>query len=135
MALDVGTKFIGIAISDETNQIAIPYDVYKRVGIKKDLSFFDLLVQKLDIKKIVVGYPVYLDGKESSMSEYIRKFFYKIRHRWNNIEVVLWDETLTTEEAESLIFELKKKNKRKDKLKDKIAAALILKSYLECNGG
>jgi putative Holliday junction resolvase len=134
IGLDIGTKYIGIAISDETNQLAIPYDVYKRVGIKKDLIYFDSLIKKLNVEKIIVGYPVYLDGKESRMSEYVKKFFYKIRNRWDGVRVILWDETLTTEEAEDIIFELRKKNKKKDKLKDKIAAALILKTYLESVG-
>lgn len=134
LALDVGTKYIGIAISDETNQIASPYTVYKRNTLKKDLEYFDILVKKLNIGKIVVGYPVYLDGRESNMSMYIKKFFYKIRQRWHGINVILWDETLTTEEAEEIIYEIKKKSRRKDKAKDKIAAALILKSYLEHMG-
>ncbi len=135
LGLDVGTKYIGIAVSDSTNQLAIPYEVYKRDGLKKDLIYFDNLVKKLNIEKVVVGYPLYLDGSESEMSRFVKKFYYKIRHRWENIKVVLWDETLTTEEAEEIIYEMKKKSKRKEKLKDKIAAALILKSYLENSGG
>ncbi len=131
LALDVGTKTIGMAVSDKMGILATPVGCYKRQTLKKDLEFFDEYVKKNKIEKIVVGYPVFLDGKESKMTKYVRKFYYKIKDRWG-IEVELWDERLTTEEAIEVLKERNIKDYRKIKeKKDEISAALILRSYLE----
>ncbi len=131
LALDIGKKYIGIAITDETGVLPQPFDTYKRGTLKEDLNFFDDFINKFNIKKIVIGYPVHMDGKESEMSLFVKKFFYKLRHRWAETEVLLWDERLTTEQAEEVLSNSKKKIREKKTLKDKIAASFILKSYLE----
>ena len=131
LALDIGTKTIGMAVSDKMNILATPVGCYKRQTLKKDLEFFDEYIKKNQIEKIVVGYPIFLDGKESKMTKYVRKFYYKIKERWG-IEVELWDERLTTEEAIEVLREMNIKNYKKIKeKKDEISAALILRSYLE----
>ena len=131
LALDVGTKTIGMAVSDKFGILATPAGCYKRKTLRKDLEYFDEYIKKNNIEKVIVGYPVYLDGKESKMTKYVKKFYYKIKDRWG-IEVELWDERLTTEEA----IEILKQNNIKDykkikEKKDEISAALILRSYLE----
>ena len=131
LALDIGKKYIGIAITDETGILPQPYDTYKRGTLKEDLRFFDDFINKFNVKKIVIGYPVHMDGKESEMSLFVKKFFYKLRHRWAETEVLLWDERLTTEQAEEVLSNSKKKIREKKTLKDKIAASFILRSYLE----
>jgi len=131
LALDVGTKTIGMAVSDKLGILATPAGCYKRKTLKKDLEYFDEYIKKNNIEKVIVGYPVYLDGKESKMTKYVKKFYYKIKDRWG-IEVELWDERLTTEEAIEILKEnnIKDYKKIKEK-KDEISAALILRSYLE----
>ena len=131
LALDIGKKYIGIAITDETGVLPQPFDTYKRGTLKEDLKFFDDFINKFNVKKIVIGYPVHMDGKESEMSLFVKKFFYKLRHRWADTEVLLWDERLTTEQAEEILHSTKKKIREKKTLKDKIAASFILRSYLE----
>lgn len=131
LALDIGKKYIGIALTDETGILPQPFDTYTRGTLKEDLKFFDDFIKKYDVQKIVIGYPVHMDGKESEMSLFVKKFFYKLRHRWKDIEVLLWDERLTTEQAEEILSNSKKKIKEKKTLKDKIAASFILRSYLE----
>ena len=129
-ALDVGTKYIGIALTDEMGIIPQPFKTYRRNRLKDDLNFFDDFVLKYNIKKLIIGYPLHMDGQESQMSMFIKKFFYKLRHRWPQTKVILWDERLTTEEAEKIIAINKKKIRENKILKDKIAASLILKNYL-----
>ena len=131
LALDVGTKTIGMAISDKLEILASPAGCYKRQTLKKDLEFLDEYIKKNKIEKVVVGYPVFLDGKESKMTKFVRKFYYKIKDRWG-IKVELWDERLTTEEAIEILKEQNIKDYKKIKeKKDEISAALILRSYLE----
>jgi len=131
LALDVGTKTIGMAVSDPMEMIATPVGCYKRKSLKKDLEFFDEYIKKNKIEKVIVGYPLYLDGKESKMTKFVRKFYYKIKDRWG-IPVELWDERLTTEEAIEILKERNIKDYKKIKeKKDEISAALILRSYLE----
>ena len=131
LALDVGTKTIGMAISDNLEIIATPAGCYKRQTLKKDIEYLEEYIKKNKIDKIIVGYPVYLDGTESKMTKFVKKFYYKIKDRWG-IDVELWDERLTTEEAIEI---LKAKNindyKKIKNKKDEISAALILRSYLE----
>ena len=131
LAMDVGTKTIGLAISDELGIVATPFGCYKRQTLKKDLEFFDEFVKKNNIDMVIVGFPVYLDGKESKMSKYVKKFYYKIKDRWG-IKVELWDERLTTEEAIEILRNKNIKDYKKIKAKkDEISAAIILRSYLE----
>ncbi len=131
LALDVGTKTIGMALSDSLGVLASPAGCYKRQTLKKDLEFFDEYIKKNKIDKVIVGYPVFLDGKESRMTKFVRKFYYKIKDRWG-IDVELWDERLTTEEAIEILKQQNIKDYKKIKQKkDEISAALILRSYLE----
>ena len=132
-ALDIGTKYIGIAITDEMGTIPQPLETYKRGSLKEDLKFFDDFVEKFKIKKMIIGYPLHMDGNESKMSLFVKKFFNKLKHRWSDIEVLLWDERLTTEQSELILSTSKKKIREKKTLKDKIAASFILRSYLENN--
>ena len=131
LALDVGTKTIGLAISDKLGIVATPFGCYKRQTLKKDLEFFDEFIKKNKIDMVIVGFPVYLDGKESKMSKFVKKFYYKIKDRWG-IKVELWDERLTTEEAIEILKEKNINDYKKIKAKkDEISAAIILRSYLE----
>jgi len=131
LGLDIGKKYIGIAITDETGTISQPLASFTRKGLKQDLIIFDKFIKKHNIKKIIVGYPLNMDDTENEMSRFIKKFYHKIRDRWD-IPVILWDERLTTEEAESVLRESNKiKHIKQKTLKDKISAALILKSYLQ----
>ena len=131
LAMDVGTKTIGLAISDKLGVVATPFGCYKRQTLKKDLEFFDEFIEKNKIDMVIVGFPVYLDGKESKMSKFVKKFYYKIKDRWG-IKVELWDERLTTEEAIEILKEKNINDYKKIKAKkDEISAAIILRSYLE----
>ena len=131
LGLDIGSKYIGIAITDETGTISQPLGSYNRKGLKGDLAFFDNFVKKHNIKKVIVGYPLNMDDSENEMSRFVKKFYFKIRDRWN-IPVILWDERLTTEQAEAVLRESNKlKHIKRKELKDKISAALILQSFLE----
>jgi len=130
VALDVGTKYIGIAITDETQTIAQPYLTYRRKGLKKDLEFFGEFLEKHNVEKIVIGYPLFLDGTESKMSLYVKKFYNKMKQKFD-LEIILWDERLSTEETEEILNQFNRNLKKRKTLKDKIAAALILKDFLK----
>lgn len=125
LALDVGKKRIGVAVSDELSMIARPHSVVVRNkhAIPKILS----LVMDLGVRKIVIGLPLHLDGREGEQAEDVRTFVKKLEPQVS-VEVVLWDERLSTVEAEERMS-VRKSGKHKLGV-DAVAAAVILESYL-----
>lgn len=130
LAVDYGKSNIGLAISDPTCTISQPLEVVKT---SHALDRIGNLIKSLDISLIVMGLPINMDGTEGKMAREVRNFAKDLEERFN-IKVIFWDERLTSSEAESV---LRKSGLgwRKSKGKvDKIAAALILKSFLEKQG-
>lgn len=128
LALDVGTKRIGIAVSDELRMIAQPHSTVKRG--KSAVPQILALVSELQARRIVVGLPLRLDGGEGDQAADARRFAAKLATQAPGTEIVLWDERLTTVEAK----ERMQSGGRKQKYDiDAVAAAVILESYLTSN--
>jgi putative Holliday junction resolvase len=124
LGIDYGEKRIGIAISDENAIIASRYKI-----LQNDKSFidnFNNIIISYKIGKIVVGLPLNENGKEGVSSKKVRDFIRTLDI--GNIEVVYWNETLTTYDA-GLI--LKKTGRGKKERVDDIAAQIILQEYLD----
>lgn len=130
LAIDYGKSNIGLAVSDPTCTISQPLEVVKTA---RALDRIGDLIKSLNIGLIVVGLPINMDGTEGKMAREVRNFAKDLKEKFN-IEVVFWDERLTSFEAEGVLKE-SGLGWRKSKGKvDKIAAALILKSFLEKQG-
>ncbi len=129
LSLDVGKKKIGIAISDALGITAQPLDTLIRKAKKADLAQIEKVIHDMNVSKIIVGLPLNMDGTEGAMAKEIYSFA-KGLEKEIKIPLELWDERLTTMEAERLLLKADLSRKKRKKLNDKIAAQLILQSYL-----
>jgi putative Holliday junction resolvase len=131
LGLDVGTKTIGVAISDASWLISNPRLTILRKGGKADFLAIKNFIGENKITAIVIGLPLNMDGSESAMSDFVRKFAIRLDEFLINSKITFFDERLSSFEAEELMESGKiKNNKRKEKI-DQIAASLILQGALE----
>ncbi|HOU77383.1 MAG TPA: Holliday junction resolvase RuvX [Syntrophales bacterium] len=129
LCLDYGEKRIGVAVSDETGTIAQPLTVIFRKNRRHDLAALSELAARYRPERIVIGYPVRLDGAEGIQCEKVNRFAALLSAHLQ-VSIELWDESLTTREAEEILRRSGlKREKRKDSV-DKIAASIILQNYL-----
>lgn len=129
MALDIGDVRIGIAMSDILQIIASPFETYRRSGdLQKDISYIVDLAKAQDVELVVSGLPLKLDGEESLQTEKVRLFVAELEK--HNVKTVFVDERLTTVEAEQILIEGNVKRQDRKNIVDKIAASIILQSYL-----
>ncbi|MGQ0794053.1 MAG: Holliday junction resolvase RuvX [Deltaproteobacteria bacterium] len=130
LALDVGTKTIGVAVSDELLIAAHGVTTIKRLDLKRDIEALRKLIGEYKPARIIVGIPYRHDGSVGARGEEIIKFSDKIKGAFG-IPVLPWDESFTTKRAESLLLEADLSRKKRKKVIDKIAAAFILEGYIE----
>lgn len=131
MGIDYGYARTGIALTDELGITAqgletIVSDGNDKIILRKLAEIFE----QYDIKTIVIGNPINLDGSESERSKETDKFIHKLKSRFNDKEIVKVDERLTTVEAHRTMNYLGLKNKKKKDIVDTIAAVYILESYI-----
>ena len=130
MALDVGEKKIGVAISDALLLTAQARPTLRRKDLKSDLSTLGRLAEENEVHEIVVGNPLHMSGKESLQSEKVAKFAKELRSALN-LPVVFWDERLTSFAAEQHLEEMGLNWRQRREHIDKIAAMIILQGYLD----
>jgi len=130
MALDVGDKNIGVAVSDALLMTAQGRSTLRRSSWEADLQHLRKLVEDDEVSKIVVGKPLHMDGRDSPQSRKVAKFAMKLSKSLS-LPVILWDERLTSFAAEQHLQEagLNWRNRRKHV--DKVAAMFILQDYLD----
>ena len=129
LGLDLGTKTLGIAISDRLGLIANPYKTIKYENEEQLLLELDQIINKEKVEKIVLGNPKNMNNSETLASNRSIEFKEKLEQKYN-LEVILIDERLSTKEAENILIS---SNMRRDKRKtviDSVAATIILESYL-----
>ena len=131
MGLDVGDKTIGVALSDPLGWTAQGLETIRRIGIKKDLKRLEEIIREYDVDKIVVGLPKNMDGSIGPQCQKVLKFNERLGRRFNNIEIIQWDERLTTVSAERTLLEADVSRKKRKEVIDKIAAVHILQGYLD----
>lgn len=129
MALDVGERRTGVALSDSLGWLASPLTVLKSSSREAELAAVVELTQSHRVEQIVVGYPRSLDGSVGPQAQRVDKFVEQLRNRLPAMPVVLWDERLSTAQAERLIHETGRRVQR-ERI-DAAAAAVILQSYLD----
>lgn len=127
MALDVGEKTVGIAVSDELGISASPRETLRRDGT--ELDRLQGLVRAEDVGEVVVGLPISLNGTLGPSAEKVLEFVGQLRERVT-VPVVTWDERLTTAEAEKMLIAADTRRSKRRKVIDQIAATLILQNYL-----
>ena len=136
IALDVGDKTIGVAVSDALNITAQGITTIERVGIRKDAGKVMDYIREYDCDTVVIGLPKKLDGTDSPQTEKVYEFNTMLENKMSssgmgNIKIVYYDERLTTVMAEKVLIEADiRRNKRKQVI-DKQAAVIILQSYLD----
>lgn len=130
MGLDFGTKRIGIALSDELFITAQGLESLQRKDLKSDLEYIAGLVRDNDASEIVVGLPLSMDGTYSAKTKEAVAFFESLS-KAVNIPVRTWDERLTSMQAERAMLEADLSRAKRRRLSDKVAAQLILQSYLD----
>lgn len=136
IALDVGDKTVGIALSDELGITAQGLMTLERVGIRKDTTKILDLVKEYNCDTIVIGLPKKLDGTDSIQTEKVYEFRTMLENKMRStgmkgIEVVWQDERLTTVMAERVLIEADVSRKKRKEVIDKQAAVLIMQSYLD----
>ncbi len=136
IALDVGDKTVGIALSDELGITAQGLMTLERVGIRKDTGKILDLVREYNCDTIVIGLPKKLDGTDSIQTEKVYEFRTMLENKMRStgmkgIEVVWQDERLTTVMAEKVLIEADVSRKKRKAVIDKQAAVLIMQSYLD----
>lgn len=132
LALDIGTVRIGAAISDSNRIIAQPLDTWNAEN-DSWLNDFDECMKNYDPSVIVVGLPLRTDGKKSEAGERILALVDDLRKKYPEREFVMHDERFTTVIAQQVLIGADVSRKRRRKNVDKIAAVLILESWLELN--
>lgn len=130
LGLDVGDKYIGVAISDPLHLTSQGLTTIVRESNVKDFGAIESLIKEHNISKIVVGLPKNMDGTIGPQGEKVKKFGDKIRNKFN-IEIIYIDERLTTVLAENLLIKADLSRKKRKKVVDKVAASYILQTYLD----
>ncbi|MCH8190968.1 MAG: Holliday junction resolvase RuvX [Chloroflexi bacterium] len=130
LAVDVGERNIGIAVSDPTGTFASPVAVVKSVGPNRDVARVIELAREQEAQQIVVGIPISLDGVRREQAQRVEAFCDRLRAH-ADIPVVTWDERLTTVEAERRMREAGLSSRKRRERRDSAAAAVILQAYLE----
>ncbi len=138
MGLDLGDTTIGIAFSDDLGMIAHAFETYKRVSQKVDIDYLmDLIVQK-NIKKVVLGMPYLMNGDIGEQAEktlaFKKAFEKKLKYSKrleNEVLLDIQDERFTSKYADSFMKESNQSRKKRAEKVDKLAASLILQSYMD----
>ena len=138
IALDVGEKTIGVALSDELGLTGQGLMTIERVGIKKDTDAVIALIRQYSCDTVVVGLPLSLDGTDSVQTEKVRAFRQKLENKLRSsgmadIAVVWQDERFTTVIAEDVLISADVSRKKRKDVIDKQAAVLIMQSWLDAN--
>ncbi len=130
LGLDVGARRIGIAISDPLGITAQGLETLHRKNKKYDLHYFHKLIREYDVKEIVVGLPLRMSGAEGIQAEKIQAFAEGLRKHFK-LPVHLWDERLTSAEANRLLRETDLSIEKRGQAVDRMAAILILQGWME----
>jgi len=135
LALDVGDRRIGVAVSDATGLIATPLAVIRRTSKSQDFAKIARFAQEQKAKGVIVGHPLNADGSAGPQARrterYAQQLLAALQTEGLDLPVVLWDEYMSTQRAEAAMIAAGRKAKaRRDQI-DAAAAAVILQDYLD----
>lgn len=130
LGLDIGDKTIGVAVSDSLGFTAQGVTTIKRFSNKEDYAKLKEFIDEYDIKKVVVGLPINMNGTLGPQSEKTVKFATKLKNKYK-VDIIYQDERMTTVSAERILIEGNVRRENRKKYIDKIAAVFILQNYLD----
>ena len=133
MGLDYGSKTVGVAISDSLGITAQGIETIERKEenkLRQTLATIEALVKEYEVEKIVLGFPKNMNNTIGERAEKSLELKEKLERRIG-VPVIMWDERLTTVEAERTLIESKVRRENRKKYVDKIAAVFILQGYLD----
>ena len=129
MGVDYGDKRIGIALTDSLCIISSPFEIYKNVGEEDALKHLDKIIKDYDVDDVAMGLPINMDGTEGERAAIHRQFGEKLE-KLSNVKVHYIDERLTSAEAEEILISSGVRREKRKELIDKIAAQIILQTYI-----
>jgi len=134
LGLDVGSKRIGVAISDLLGITAQGIETIQRQNKRLDFGELEKVIRDYNVTEIVVGYPLRMSGAEGIQAEKMQRFAEELRGRFP-VPVHLWDERLSSAQANRLLRETEMSIKRRGQVVDQMAAVLILQSWMDARSG
>ena len=129
LALDLGKKRIGLALSDPLGITAQGLPTLQRVNIRTDLAELDRLATEYDVRLILLGLPLHMSGDEGRQAGHAREFGERLAE-WTGREVRLWDERLTTVEAQRVLKSSGISSEKRARAVDQLSAQILLDSFL-----
>lgn len=134
LGLDVGSKTIGMAVSDPLGITAQGLRTYRRQNKRLDFEALARVIKEYEVGEIIVGLPLRMSGAEGIQAEKMKLFAEELKRK-SQLPVHLWDERLTSAEANRLLRETEMSIKRRGEVVDRMAAILILQSWMEHRSG
>ncbi|HKQ05275.1 MAG TPA: Holliday junction resolvase RuvX [Blastocatellia bacterium] len=129
LAIDLGSKRIGTAVSDALGLSARPVETIRRTSLERDLARLQALVEDLEVEAVVVGLPLRMDGQIGDAASGVLRFVERLRARLA-VQVFTQDERLTSYEAEQMMIERGLNREARRARSDEFAALLILEDFL-----
>ena len=131
MALDIGVRRIGIAISDALRVTAQGLEVLTRVGNRKDFERLASIIQEYEVSEVVLGYPKNMNGTISEKCEEVEHYAELLKENFPELKIHFWDERLSTLEAQRLLVSADVRRDKRKTVVDKMAAVIILQGFLK----
>jgi putative Holliday junction resolvase len=130
LSIDFGLKRMGFAVGDTALRTAVPITPIRRKNNEQDIRHIKKLIPEYTIDKIIIGYPLNMNGTKSTITLQVENFIKHIKKKID-IETEFVDERLTSFEAEEILKSLQPNYKKRKQILDSISALIILKSYME----
>jgi putative Holliday junction resolvase len=130
LGIDYGDRKIGLAISDRLGLTAQPLQIYRSKNRREDEKFFRHLVSEYEITEVVVGFPLRMDGSTGTRGQKTQEFANWLETILD-LPIFLWDERLTTVQAQKILSMRKIAPRVKKEIEDQVSAVIILSTYLE----
>lgn len=130
LALDLGRKRIGLALSDPLGITAQGLETLQRVNLRTDLAALSELIQKHDVRLLLMGHPLHLSGDEGRQAVYTREFGERLALS-TGLEIRYWDERFTSVEAGRVLRQSGISIEKRARAVDRLAAVILLESYLD----
>ncbi len=138
LGLDIGDKTIGVAVSDPLFLTAQGVTTIERVGIRKDTTKVVDYIKEYEVSLVVAGLPIMLSGEDSPQTAKVREFVTMLENKlrsmgFKDVKVVFQDERFTTKMSEAVLMEAGVRRENRKQHLDRMAAQIILQSYLDTN--
>lgn len=130
LAIDYGARRMGLAVSDPLGITAQGLETMERKNKRTDFAHLEQVIRDYEVKEIVLGYPLRMSGEAGTQSQKVTEFAEALRQRFQ-LPVHLWDERLTSAEANRLLREAEVSSRKRAQAVDRMAAVLILQSFLQ----